>query len=127
MGLAALGFVSEQHIKRWRVDELHAGLKLIVEVNGDYAHGNLRKYRPDDVITFAAESMTVAAKHHKDRQRCAALGKLGYHVFVVWESDDYAAKRAELVALMARMDAHDTSASAASDARAWEHVIGGAK
>src|SRR3990167_6914672 len=99
LNLETLGFVSEQKVGRYLVDELHEGKKVVVEVNGDYVHANPRFYEANQVIVMPGNSYTAAKKWESDARRKQKLESLGYKVLVVWGSDDLAAKKVELEAL----------------------------
>ena len=48
--LYKIGFVSEQRVDRYLVDELNENKKIIIEINGDYIHANPKIYKLDDII-----------------------------------------------------------------------------
>ncbi len=98
MKLPALGFVSEQWIGLYRVDELNEARKLVVEINGDSAHANPSKFKATDRIKFLRK--TAKAIWAYDAERLACLRGRGYRVLVVWESDVLAVKRVQLAAML---------------------------
>lgn len=59
--------------------------KIIVEYYGDYWHGNPNKYKEDD--SFGNSTMRDVWENNT--KRIDRLEKMGYYVFIVWESDDY--------------------------------------
>ena len=85
LGLSKLGFRSEKRIGRFRVDELNASKKIIVEINGDAVHGNPKKFGASDKLLY---DMTATQKWVKDAKRQAILESKGFYVIVVWESDN---------------------------------------
>jgi very-short-patch-repair endonuclease len=87
LGLSLKGFISEQRIGRYFVDELNPQTKEIIEINGDYVHANPKIYNPDDVIRLRGNSYTAEEKWNKDREKIQYLQNLGYNVTVIWESD----------------------------------------
>ena len=89
LNLRELGFVGEQQIGDYCVDELHEDKKIIIEINGDYIHANPKYYNADDLITLIGNSYTAEMKWEKDRIRREKLESLGYTVFVIWESDSH--------------------------------------
>lgn len=89
LNLRELGFVGEQQIGDYCVDELHENKKIIIEINGDYIHANPKYYNADDLITLIGNSYTAEMKWEKDRIRKEKLESLGYTVFVIWESDSF--------------------------------------
>jgi very-short-patch-repair endonuclease len=78
-------FQRNQKIGKWVVDLVHPDVKIIVEVNGDYWHGNPKVYPPDAYINGLG--MTVGEKNAADAYRNEQLCKMGYDVVVLWESD----------------------------------------
>lgn len=97
IGLASLGFVPEQRVGMYRVDEFHAGKRIIVEVNGDRAHANPAFYKAGDVIVLeGVKPYTAAEKWKRDAARTKALEARGFQVIVVWQSDNLIAKRDEI-------------------------------
>lgn len=96
MNLDELGFISEQQILRYFVDELNEEKKVIVEIYGDYPHANPAKYKSDDLIRMAGQTYTALEKWEMDEIRKERLENEGYKVFVVWESDDLLFKKSQL-------------------------------
>lgn len=88
LGLQALGFVSEQTLGRFQVDELHLGYGIIIEINGDYVHANPKKYGKDCVICIGSEPYLAQDKWDRDKRRKEWLERKGYIVLAIWESDD---------------------------------------
>lgn len=90
LDLDSLGFVSEQRIGRFIVDELHEEAKIVIEINGDYVHANPEQYDADDVINLRGRNnqYTAEEKWNSDRIRKEKLEDRGYKVVVIWESDD---------------------------------------
>ncbi len=78
-------FQRNQKISKWVVDLVHPDVKIIVEVNGDYWHGNPKVYPPDAYINGIG--MTAGEKNAADGHRNEQLRKMGYDVIVLWESD----------------------------------------
>jgi len=94
--LDKFGFVSEQPILPYIVDELCASKKIVIEINGDYIHANPKKYSADDIIRIPGDSYTAAEKWERDAKKKAYLESKGYCVFVIWESDDMGEWRSKL-------------------------------
>lgn len=86
--LDKLGFVSEQVIDKFFVDELNIDKKIVIEINGDYIHANPKIYQPSDIIKIMGKCYTAQEKWDYDKQRKSFLESLGYCVIVIWESDD---------------------------------------
>lgn len=86
--LGDLGFLSEQCIGPYRVDEFHRDKRVIVEINGDYVHANPKKYPYDTPISVNGLRYTARQKWEQDLHRANYLRKQGYLVLTVWESDD---------------------------------------
>lgn len=83
--LKPLGFKPNVKVGRYVVDAIHKEKKLIVEVDGDYWHGNPAIYSDDQVISPL--KITVGQKHKMDARRVNALRRLGYNVISFWEQD----------------------------------------
>lgn len=88
LNLEMFGFVSEQPILRYFVDELLEEKKLIIEINGDYIHANPKKFTADYTIRLRGQSYTAKEKWASDKIRKEKLQAMGYKVFVIWESDN---------------------------------------
>jgi very-short-patch-repair endonuclease len=86
--LEEIGFLSEQVIDKFFVDELNLNKKIIIEINGDYIHANPKSFKPNDVIKILGKRYTAQEKWDYDKQRKDFLESLGYNVLVIWESDD---------------------------------------
>jgi len=88
LNLVEFGFISEQKIDRYIVDELNEKHKLIIEINGDYVHANPKLYEPTDIISLPGNSCMASEKWESARIKKENLEKLGYTVLYVWESDN---------------------------------------
>lgn len=95
--LGELGFVSEQRIGRFFVDELHVEAKLIVEINGNYIHANPALYMATSLIRLPGNSYLASDKWAKDNQKLIALEALGFKVITIWETDNLILKREEIL------------------------------
>lgn len=60
-------------------------IKFCVEYNGDYWHGNPKKYSGDDVLAIRNKKYDEIWKF--DKEKVSFLQNLGYDVIVIWESD----------------------------------------
>lgn len=68
--------------KKWYYPDIVIG-KIIIEFFGDYWHANPKKYSKDYLIRKEkAENIWI-----KDSERIKIFEKLGYVVFVVWQSE----------------------------------------
>ena len=86
--LRSLGFVGEQKILRYIVDELNENTQTIIEINGDYIHANPKIFQGSDIIKLYGNSYTAEEKWESDAIKLDNLSRLGYKVIVIWESDD---------------------------------------
>ena len=69
-------------------DFLIPDTKKIIEVNGDYWHGNPILYKADDLILKNTScEMKVSDKWEKDVHKLHTAKKAGYSVLVIWEYD----------------------------------------
>ena len=59
----------------------------IIEFNGDYWHANPTIYKSNEEIVMYGNSISVKAIWEADKKRLQGIEKLGYKVFVVWESE----------------------------------------
>lgn len=100
LGLASLGFRSEQTVEGLLVDELHWRARLVIEVNGDLVHANPALYGPEDMIVLGDKQYTAQTKWMSDLRKQQHLRSRGYRVLVVWESDDLDSVRVELARLL---------------------------
>ena len=61
---------------------------LLIEINGDYWHGNPKIYKPDDIILKGSSGeILVKNKWDSDKKKIDFAKTLGYTVLVVWEYD----------------------------------------
>jgi len=88
LDLESKGFVSEQRVGRYLVDELNEETKTIIEINGDYVHANPQIYSEDDIIRMPGNSYTAAEKWESDSRKIDSLRASGYEVLIIWESTD---------------------------------------
>lgn len=88
LNLEMLGFVSEQRVGCYWVDELCIERKIIVEINGDYSHANPKLFHSDALIRFPGQSFLAREKWEQDKRRTNNLIRKGYQVLIIWESDD---------------------------------------
>lgn len=98
LDLDRLGFVSEQQVGRYFVDEMHHEKKVIVEIYGDYTHANPKKFDDHFVVRLMGQSYTAQEKHQADEKRLNKLREAGYKVIIVWESDELAERQKEIEA-----------------------------
>ncbi len=97
LDLESLGFVGEQRVGRYRVDELNEESKVIIEINGDYVHANSKLYKAEDIIRLPGSSYTAEEKWNSDKKKLDKLREMGYNVITIWESDDYEEKLKEIL------------------------------
>lgn len=97
LNLESLGFVSEQNIGKYFVDELNESKKIILEINGDYVHANPKKFKPEDVIKLPNTKYTAAEKWESDKKKIDSLTNMGYTVITIWESDDLEEIKKQLI------------------------------
>ena len=79
-----------QFIGPYIPDYVNFSEKLIVEIYGDYWHGNPTKYEPDDYLYTDKDSKKpIFAKDcwEKHNQRESFYNSLGWKVIVFWEKD----------------------------------------
>ena len=86
--LDELGFLSEQSVDKFFVDEINFDKKIIIEINGDHIHANPKYYQPFDTIKVMRKKYTAQEKWDYEKQRTNILQSLGYVVITIWESDD---------------------------------------
>lgn len=67
------------------VDILIPSKKIIIEVNGDFWHMNPKFYKHDDINSVI--NLTSREIWEKDSIRINILNKLGYTVYILWETD----------------------------------------
>jgi G:T-mismatch repair DNA endonuclease (very short patch repair protein) len=69
------------------VDILIESSKVVVEINGDYWHGNPKKYSKNSVIKKWRGDVLVSKIWELDRIRNTQIRSFGYKVIVLWEND----------------------------------------
>lgn len=60
---------------------------IIIEVNGDFWHGNPKIYKSDDYLNFPNYKVKVEDLWKKDKLNYEYAKNRGYNVVVLWESD----------------------------------------
>lgn len=80
-----LGFIDNEQIDNMSVDSCHKDYKIIVEYNGDAYHCNPKVWTPETYSTLI--KMYAKDKWAMDRRRFYKLKRMGYYVYIVWESD----------------------------------------
>lgn len=100
LNLPDCGFISEQVIDKYFVDELNENRKIIIEINGDYVHANPKIYKDSDIIRLPSCVYTAQEKWDSDRLKKEKLESLGYKVVIIWESDNLEEKKKEIYDLL---------------------------
>jgi hypothetical protein len=100
LDLDSFGFVPEQVVDRYIVDEFCRDKNIIIEINGDYVHANPSIYKVNDIISLPGSKYTAFEKWESDRRKIDRLKELGYMVYVIWESDDLDIAQLELLELL---------------------------
>ena len=80
-----INYIEEAQIGRRFVDFLVKDEKIIIEVLGDYWHGNPMFYNGNFFIEQIG--LTVDEKRKKDQQRKQELINKGYKILEFWEHD----------------------------------------
>jgi very-short-patch-repair endonuclease len=88
LNLGELGFISEQRIDRYLIDELNETKKIAIEINGNYVHANPLLYEAKYIIRLPGNSYTAEEKWESDLIKKTNLENLGYKVITIWETDD---------------------------------------
>lgn len=69
-------------------DFLIPNTKKIIEINGDYWHGNPKLYKPNDLILKGSSGeVQVKNKWMKDKEKIDNAKRCGFEVLVIWELD----------------------------------------
>lgn len=74
--------------KGYLLDFCIPSLNYCIEFNGDFWHGNPKKYNENDVIKFG-ENNNICVKDlwEKDAEKLSAIQTQGFECDVIWESD----------------------------------------
>jgi very-short-patch-repair endonuclease len=83
--LADLNFKGNITISYMTVDTVNEELKIVIEYNGDFYHCNPSTWKDDEYNKVI--KMKAKDKWKADNARYAYLRKMGYYVYIVWESD----------------------------------------
>lgn len=79
------GFEPNIQIGKYTVDLVHEPSRQIIEIYGDYWHGNPKFYKAADEIKVI--HMTVAEKWEYDQKRVKYLEERNYICSIIWEDD----------------------------------------
>jgi len=82
-----IGFQSEENVGKFIVDEINYNNKIIIEINGNFWHGNPVLFNKDEVLPFPGRKMLVEQIWYNDFSRKKYLESFGYIVLVVWEKE----------------------------------------
>jgi G:T-mismatch repair DNA endonuclease (very short patch repair protein) len=77
---------SERGVRRY-YDFLFPELRIVLEVNGDYWHGNPLLYKSGDIINSVYGKIKVDVLWEKDRKKREFAENRGYRVIYLWESE----------------------------------------
>lgn len=76
----------KKEVRYYSYDILCSG--KIIEINGDYWHGNPKMYKPDDLIMKGSSAeIKVKDKWEYDKIKIQHAIDRGYEVLVIWESE----------------------------------------
>lgn len=81
------GFVSEQLIDKFFVDEVNLEKRVVIEIQGDFWHANPSKFKGSDLMPFPGRKILASEVWARDLKRKNTLAELGYTVIQIWESD----------------------------------------
>jgi G:T-mismatch repair DNA endonuclease (very short patch repair protein) len=60
----------------------------LIEVNGDYWHGNPKLYKSSDILLKgSSREMTVEERHKFDKKKNKFAVSKGYSILIIWEKD----------------------------------------
>lgn len=62
---------------------------ILIEINGDFWHGNPQLYESTDILSHPGEKITAKQLWEKDRIKKYDAEKKGYRVIYIWEKDIY--------------------------------------
>lgn len=74
-------FEEQMNFSKWRADFYIKSLNLIIEVNGDYWHGNPKIYNSENI------NKTQLFNCNRDKIKYEYLKSIGIKLCVLWESD----------------------------------------
>jgi len=84
--LDLLGVIYRQvKISKYKVDGYDPKTNTVYEFNGDFWHGNPKKYNKDDINPISKK--TFGELYEKTLERENNIRKLGYNFISIWESD----------------------------------------
>ena len=61
--------------------------KILIEVNGDYWHGNPSFYNEDDVLNYPGGKVVVRDLWEKDKIKKERAEKYNYKLVYIWENE----------------------------------------
>lgn len=85
--LLNVSHIRQFFIKRLSYDFFIYKTKIILEIQGDFWHGNPNKYKSDDILNFPNEKVLAHELWDKDNKKRIIAEKNGYIVHYLWESD----------------------------------------
>jgi G:T-mismatch repair DNA endonuclease (very short patch repair protein) len=81
-----INFIIEKYISPYSVD-IFIEPNKIIEVYGDYWHGNPKFYEENSDLSLPWGKIKVEEKWEKDKNREEYLKKQGYEILTIWEND----------------------------------------
>lgn len=82
----SLKYKTEEGGNRWKSYDAKIG-NLLIEVNGDYWHANLIKYKEDHIFIFPKSELTAKEVWNMDKYKEDIANAHGYSVMYIWESE----------------------------------------
>jgi len=89
-----LDFINIEYTSQFKLDSSKGSVyffdikisNILIEVNGDFWHGNPNKYKKDDILKFPKKEVICSSIWLKDKIKKRDAIKKRYNVVYLWES-----------------------------------------
>jgi len=95
-----IGYTTQKFISKTSYDFLLNNTKILIEVQGDFWHGNPEIYKENDILQHPMNHILAKNQWKKDEEKRINAEKYGYKVIYIWEKEINGKKDNELIELL---------------------------
>lgn len=98
--LLGIPFTTQKFINKISYDFLISNTKILIEVQGDFWHGNPEIYKENDILHHPMNHILTKDQWKKDEEKRINAEKYGYKVIYIWEKEMAKKSNTELIELL---------------------------